>query len=81
MPQCSVDGPEQQVSFSQMDGPALKSKFLGAISLGGDTDTIGAMAGAISGAYLGVDAIPGRWQGKLENRRYIAELAESLCNI
>ncbi|MBU2536111.1 MAG: ADP-ribosylglycohydrolase family protein [Chloroflexota bacterium] len=54
---------------------------LGAISLGGDTDTIGAMTGAISGAYLGVDAIPGRWQGKLENRRYIAELAESLCNI
>ena len=53
----------------------------GAISLGGDTDTIGAMTGAISGAYLGVDAIPGQWQGKLENRRYIAELAESLCNI
>ena len=53
----------------------------GAISLGGDTDTIGAMTGAISGAYLGVDAIPGRWQDKLENRRYIAELAESLCNI
>jgi len=53
----------------------------GAISLGGDTDTIGAMTGAISGAYLGVDAIPGRWQDKLENHRYIAELAESLCNI
>jgi len=54
---------------------------LGAISLGGDTDTIGAMTGAISGAYLGVDDIPSRWQDKLENRRYIAELAESLCNI
>jgi len=53
----------------------------GAISLGGDTDTIGAMTGAISGAYLGVDAIPGRWQDKLENHRYIGELAGSLCNI
>jgi poly(ADP-ribose) glycohydrolase ARH3 len=53
----------------------------GAISLGGDTDTIGAMTGAISGAYLGVDAIPHRCQDKLENRRYIAELAVSLCNL
>ncbi|CAL8127016.1 unnamed protein product [Orchesella dallaii] len=29
-----------------------------AISLGGDTDTIAAMAGAISGAYLGEDQVP-----------------------
>ena len=52
-----------------------------AISLGGDTDTIGAMTGAISGAYLGVDSIPGVWRDKLENGRYLAELAEKLCNI
>jgi len=54
---------------------------LQAISLGGDTDTIGAMTGAISGAYLGVDAIPSRWRDRLENRRCIEELAERLCNI
>jgi len=29
-----------------------------AIQLGGDTDTIASMAGAISGAYLGIEAIP-----------------------
>jgi poly(ADP-ribose) glycohydrolase ARH3 len=51
---------------------------LHAISLGGDTDTIGAMTGAISGAYLGVDGIPGRWRARLENRSYIEELAEKL---
>ena len=50
-----------------------------AISLGGDTDTIGAMTGAISGAYLGVESIPGSWRNKLENRLYIEELAERLC--
>jgi len=54
---------------------------LSAISLGGDTDTIGAMTGAISGAYLGFDSIPGKWRDKLENRLYIAELAGGLCNI
>jgi len=49
-----------------------------AISLGGDTDTIGAMTGAISGAYLGVEVIPAQWRNKLENGAYIEELAEKL---
>ncbi len=52
-----------------------------AISLGGDTDTIASMAGAISGAYLGINAIPDRWRAKLENRAYIEALAERLYQI
>lgn len=52
-----------------------------AISLGGDTDTIGAMSGAISGAYLGFQAIPLKWLEKLENREYIEYLAEGLWQI
>lgn len=50
-----------------------------AISLGGDTDTIAAMAGAISGTYLGVEAIPSNWRAKLENRDYVEALAEELA--
>jgi poly(ADP-ribose) glycohydrolase ARH3 len=53
----------------------------GAISLGGDTDTIGAMTGAIAGAYLGVDAIPLTWRDRLENRDYITELGEKLWSL
>ncbi|MCK4721865.1 MAG: ADP-ribosylglycohydrolase family protein, partial [Dehalococcoidia bacterium] len=52
--------------------------ILYAISLGGDTDTIAAMTGAISGAYLGIEAIPETWKQRLENREYIEELAEKL---
>lgn len=52
-----------------------------AVSLGGDTDTIGAMTGAIAGAYLGVESIPNRWRGKLENRLYLTELAEKLWQL
>jgi len=52
-----------------------------AVSLGGDTDTIGAMTGAISGAYLGIESIPGRWEAKLENRLYIKKLAEKLWEL
>ena len=53
-----------------------------AVSLGGDSDTIGAMTGAISGAYYGEEAIPGDWLERLEDgakgKRYIKRLAEEL---
>ncbi|WP_030175956.1 ADP-ribosylglycohydrolase family protein [Streptomyces sp. NRRL S-813] len=32
-----------------------------AIDLGGDTDTVAAVTGALAGAYHGLDAIPARW--------------------
>lgn len=54
---------------------------LHAISLGGDTDTIASMAGAISGAYLGIEAIPREWRAKLESRAYIEALAEKLWQL
>ena len=60
---------------------AYKDTVIYAISLGGDTDTIAAMAGAISGAYLGIEAIPSKWRAKLENREYIEALAEKLWQI
>ena len=50
-----------------------------AIMHGGDRDTLGAMAGAISGAYLGFEAIPLFWLDKLENREMIQELAMELA--
>ncbi|MFQ6023341.1 MAG: ADP-ribosylglycohydrolase family protein [Acidiferrobacterales bacterium] len=49
-----------------------------AILHGGDRDTMGAMAGAISGAYLGIDAIPMDWRSKLENGERIEKLAYEL---
>ena len=56
-----------------------------AVSLGGDTDTIGAMTGAIAGAYHGVKGIPCEWKNLLENkikgRDYILGLATRLWKI
>jgi ADP-ribosyl-[dinitrogen reductase] hydrolase len=37
-----------------------------AVNRGGDTDTIGALAGQLAGALYGVDAIPARWLRRLE---------------
>ncbi len=52
-----------------------------AILHGGDRDTLGAMACAISGAYVGIKAIPKSWREKLENRLYIEDLAVRLSEI
>jgi ADP-ribosylglycohydrolase len=54
-----------------------------ALAVGGDTDSIAAMTGAIAGAYLGSSAIPRRWLDKVETgprgRDYVATLARRLC--
>jgi ADP-ribosylglycohydrolase len=36
-----------------------------AVDLGGDTDTVAAVTGALAGAVYGADAIPARWTGPL----------------
>jgi poly(ADP-ribose) glycohydrolase ARH3 len=48
---------------------------------GGDRDTLGAMACAISGAYLGVEAIPREWVAQLENRSLIDSLSSELLEL
>jgi poly(ADP-ribose) glycohydrolase ARH3 len=61
---------------------SFESAVVYAVNLGGDTDTIGAMTGAISGAYHGYEGIPSRWIEKLENgakgRDYVINLAKQL---
>jgi poly(ADP-ribose) glycohydrolase ARH3 len=49
-----------------------------AVLRSGDRDTVGCMAGAISGAYLGLRAIPDRWRQKLERGSEIERLAQEL---
>ncbi|MFP3913623.1 MAG: ADP-ribosylglycohydrolase family protein [Actinomycetota bacterium] len=48
-----------------------------AISLGGDTDTIAAMTGALSGAYLGMNAVPAAWR-RVEGHDLLIDLADRL---
>ncbi len=56
----------------------FKGAVLTAVSLGGDADTIGSMTGALSGALLGVGAIPSSWLKKVEGREEIERLAPGL---
>jgi poly(ADP-ribose) glycohydrolase ARH3 len=47
----------------------------------GDRNTMGAMAGALSGAYLGGKAIPKDWISRVENREMLEGFAKQLNNI
>ncbi len=49
------------------------------VNLGGDTDTAGAILGAMAGAYYGVHAIPVRWLDGLQNREGIEARAIALA--
>lgn len=56
-----------------------------AVNLGGDADTIGAMTGALAGAYHGTGGIPVRWLERLEEgprgRSYVEHLARRLWRL
>ena len=48
--------------------------LIGAINLGEDTDTIGAITGSIAGILYGYDSIPEKWLKKLKNKEYLNEI-------
>lgn len=79
----SAAGSVPAALFSVLAHPAsFRDAVVFAVNLGGDTDTLGAMAGAFAGALHGVGAIPRSWLDALENdakgREYVATLAERL---
>ena len=60
---------------------SAEQAIVNAVCLGGDTDTIAAMAGALAGAYWGLGALPSSWLQGLENgtrgKDYVLDLCRS----
>ncbi len=46
---------------------------------GGSRSSLGAMAGAMAGAYLGIEGIPDDWRQRLEGNQHIETLARELA--
>ena len=67
---CAVKAIAQNESF--------EDAIVQAVNLGGDADTIGAIAGGLAGAIYGYSAIPGRWKSRLSDdvRADLDRLAE-----
>ena len=64
---CSVWAIQQDASFEDL--------LVALVNRGKDADTTGAIAGGLLGVLRGVDAIPSRWQAKLEyHERFMASV-------
>ncbi len=53
-----------------------KEAVIGAINLGGDTDTIGALTGALAGIVYGYDFIPEEWKDAIAKKEYLMDIFE-----
>ncbi len=57
---------------------SAEEAVVSAVNMGDDTDTTGAVTGALVGAHYGVDALPNRWLAVLEPREELTVLAERI---
>lgn len=62
-------------------GDAMEGAIRFAIAVGGDTDTIASMAGAIVGAHLGAESVPQAWIRRLEGADRLIQLADRLASL
>ncbi len=53
-----------------------KEAIIGAINLGEDTDTIGAITGGLAGIIYGYDYIPEEWKEKIARKDYLLDIFE-----
>ena len=50
--------------------------IIGAVNLGDDTDTIGALTGGLAGIVFGYDYIPKEWLDKIARKEYLLDIFE-----
>jgi ADP-ribosyl-[dinitrogen reductase] hydrolase len=65
--------------WALMNSFSFEEALIEAVNLGGDTDTVGAMCGALAGAFYGENEIPARWLDVLQGRERIASVADRLA--
>ncbi len=63
-----------------LNNDSYKKTVLATVNLGGDTDTIGAVAGGLAGLYYGFKNIPKEWINVVARKEDIIELANKLNN-
>jgi len=66
--------------FLKHPGDYTKTVLRGA-NTNGDSDSVACIAGGISGAYLGIAAIPDKWVKNIEKTKYLEELAIRLATV
>ncbi|WP_276272282.1 ADP-ribosylglycohydrolase family protein [Haloarcula litorea] len=60
---------------------SAREAIVAAVNNGGDTDTVGAVAGALAGARFGRERLPDAWLDDLEAREELTALADDLAGL
>src|SRR5215218_10557227 len=61
-----------------VQGPSLEEVIVTLVNLGGEADTMAAVAGGAAGAYWGVQALPARWLDVLHQRERVECVAAQI---
>lgn len=60
---------------------SFEESVLKAVNLGEDTDTIGALTGALAGLVYGVNSIPKKWIDSLQRRDYLDDMVNKYIEL
>lgn len=58
-----------------------EAALIAVVNRGADADTVGAVTGALAGAYYGYSSIPARWQFMLQEGDALLARADGLLEI
>jgi len=64
-----------------LNAETAEDAIVTAVNRGGDTDTIGAIGGAVAGARFGAAGLPDRWVTRIDDAEELASLAEGLLEV
>lgn len=60
---------------------SVEESIVTAVNRGGDTDTIGAIAGAVAGARFGASQLPDQWLAAIDETDELEALASQLKTV
>ena len=69
----------QTALHDALTADSAEDAIVTAVNRGGDTDTVGAVTGAIAGARFGTESLPDRWLDTIEYREDLELLGQALA--
>lgn len=69
----------QTALYHALTAEDAETAIVNAVAMGGDTDTIGAVTGAVAGARFGATALPNKWTNAIKEINELRKLAREIA--